>query len=190
MNSALLVSLAALGFTLFSFWWMHWRPGRLQVGNIGHFAAGMATEGATNSPNVVLVTLPLVIFNTGARPVVIESLRLVGTSATAIGTLDYEALENSLPLPFAEIKYERDYFFLPFALRQNEVVKKNFVFAQRGSTFAWGQLLYHLHLEVKVSGISAWRKLKDIELDFRDSEATPSLILNVGYTAYPGRRAQ
>lgn len=123
------VSLLALAFTLLSFWWMHWREGNLSVGNLQHFAAGSAITGAADNPNTFLVGLPLIIFNTGARPVIIESLRLV-SPLNVLGPLLYQAVETPLWTAQDPNKIERNSFFLPVIVRANEVIKENFVSSQ------------------------------------------------------------
>ena len=184
-----IVSVLALLFAALSFWWMNWRPARLEVGDLRHFAAGKATEGAADEPNVVIVTLPLILFNSGARSLVIESLRLVGTHSTKIGQLEFERVDSHLGTVPAGEKSESDYFFLPVALSANEVIKRNFVFERRTQEFAYGSLLYHLHLEAKLSGRRDWVKVKDIELDFQDKEKTSPLGLNLVYQVFHYRAA-
>ena len=154
-----------------------------------NFAAGKATEGAADEPNVVIVTLPLILFNSGARSLVIESLRLVGTHSTKIGQLEFERVDSHLGTVPAGEKSESDYFFLPVALSANEVIKRNFVFERRTQEFAYGSLLYHLHLEAKLSGRRDWVKVKDIELDFQDKEKTSPLGLNLVYQVFHYRAA-
>ena len=184
-----IVSVLALLFAALSFWWMNWRPARLEVGDLRHFAAGKATEGAADEPNVVIVTLPLILFNSGARSLVIESLRLVGTHSTKIGQLEFERVDSHLGTVPAGEKSESDSFFLPVALSANEVIKRNFVFERRTQEFAYGSLLYHLHLEAKLSGRRDWVKVKDIELDFQDKEKTSPLGLNLVYQVFHYRAA-
>ena len=184
-----IVSVLALLFAALSFWWMNWRPARLEVGDLRHFAAGKATEGAADEPNVVIVTLPLILFNSGARSLVIESLRLVGTHSTKIGQLEFERVDSHLGTVPAGEKSESDYFFLPVALSANEVIKRNFVFERRTQEFAYGSLLYHLHLEAKLSGRRDWVKVKDIELDFQNKEKTSPLGLNLVYQVFHYRAA-
>ena len=180
-----IAGMLALAFTAFSFWWMNWRPGSLQVGGIAHFAAGRAPEKASEQPNVVVVTLPLILWNSGARPLVVETLRLVGTRDTTIGILSFEATDSHLEIVRPGENAERDYFYLPLALKANEIVKKNFVFQQRNTAFVFGNLLYHLHLEVKISGHRDWLKMRDVELDFRkDENGMKALGLNLVYQVF------
>ena len=171
------IAAIALGFTLFSFWWMNWRPGSLQVGDFEHFAVGKTTTDDVN-----IVTLPVILYNTGARPVVLESLRLVHAANGPLGTLLYEAVDT--PLWTMDAIQERDYFFLPTCLKANEVIKQNFVFQHKESPYRYEHILYHLHLEAKVSGRRDWFKVKDVELDFRDKERFSLYYLNEGYRAY------
>jgi hypothetical protein len=70
-NAAYLLSSLALLFTIFSFWWMNWRRGRLIVGNPHSFAAVSKGEN-----DLVVVQLPLVFYNDGAAAHVVQSLRL------------------------------------------------------------------------------------------------------------------
>ena len=178
------ISLVALGFTVFSFWWMNWRPASLRVGNLSNFAAGKARRSGTSEPTVIVVTLPLVIYNAGARPAVIEALRLVGTASTQIGSLACVATESQLPIRGEHEVASRDYFIFPFALKANEVIKANLVFERDAPEFSYGNLLYHLKLEAKVTGTRDWQVAKDIELDFRDDQSISSLALNIGYSCY------
>ncbi|GGX10674.1 hypothetical protein GCM10010297_35330 [Streptomyces malachitofuscus] len=63
------VASLALIFTVASFWWINARQGRLQTYEPHSFAAA-ANEQLT------LLRIPLVMFNTGAKPIVVQDLRL------------------------------------------------------------------------------------------------------------------
>jgi hypothetical protein len=65
------IGVLALLFTIFSFWWMNWRRGKLNVGSFRMFAAGKGVEGSADSKNLVIVSLPLVLWNSGARPLLV-----------------------------------------------------------------------------------------------------------------------
>lgn len=183
------VSSLALGFTLLSFWWMNWRPGSLSVGNLQHFAAGSSTTSPGDQPNTILIGLPLVIFNTGASPVVIESLRLVSTQSE-LGTLLYEAVDEPIWTSVHPIKIERDHFFLPTVIRPNDVVKKNFVFTSGITVRKFRTVLYNFDLEAKLSGHRDWQKLKHIEIDLRDQGEFSIIELNAYYRVYPYRKGE
>jgi hypothetical protein len=68
---ALLISILALVFTIFSFWWMNWRKGDLIVGPPRTFA--LLAQG---EEELLLIQLPLVFYNNGAAPQVVQNLRL------------------------------------------------------------------------------------------------------------------
>ena len=133
--------------------------------------------------------LPLVIFNTGASPVVVESLRLVSPSSE-LGTLLSEAVEEPIWTSVHPIKIERDSFFLPTVIRPNDIIKKNFVFTSGISDRDFHTVLYNFELEAKISGYREWQKLKHIEIDLRDPGAFSSFELNTCYRVYPYKRGE
>ena len=181
-----LLSALALGFTLFSFWWMNWRTGRLKVGNLQHFAAGKATVSPGDKPNTLLIGLPLVVVNSGASPVVLESLRLVSPSHE-LGILLYQSVDEPLWSADVTAKWERDYFFLPTVIRANDVLQKNFVFSSGICERDFASLRYNLQLEAKITGQKDWKRLKHIELDLRRQGEFSLYELNFGYRVYPFR---
>ena len=187
--AAVIVGVLALAFTLLSFWWMYWRDGKLSVGNLQHFAIGKATTSPGDKPNTVLVGLPLVIFNIGASPVVVESLRLV-SSASQLGTLLYEAVDEPIWTSQVPIKIERDHFFLPTVIRANDVIKKNFVFSSGITEKQIQTVLYDFELEAKISGHADWQKLKHIELDLREQGEFSIFELNAYYRVYHYRKGE
>ncbi|MBX9396353.1 hypothetical protein K4749_22850 [Streptomyces sp. TRM72054] len=63
------VASLALFFTVGSFWWLNARQGRLRTYEPHSFAAAANEQ-------VTLLRLPLVMLNTGAKPIVVQDLRL------------------------------------------------------------------------------------------------------------------
>ncbi|MDX2730470.1 MULTISPECIES: hypothetical protein [Streptomyces] len=69
ISGAAVVSVCALVFTVASFWWLNSRQGRLKSWEPHSFAA-------TFTSSLVRLRLPLVLHNTGAKPIVVQDLRL------------------------------------------------------------------------------------------------------------------
>jgi len=68
MTPAVVIAACALLFTLLSFWVLNARRGRLRSYKPHTFAASMRGP--------VRIRLPLVLFNTGALPIIVQDLRL------------------------------------------------------------------------------------------------------------------
>jgi hypothetical protein len=64
-----LIACLALTFTIGSFWWLNARQGRLKSFAPHSFAAA-ATSQQTR------LRLPLVLYNTGAKPIIVQNMRL------------------------------------------------------------------------------------------------------------------
>lgn len=71
MTPALLVSVAALIFTVASFWWLQARRGKLILSGITAFSGYVATDRGLG------IRLPILLYNTGARTRLVDELRLV-----------------------------------------------------------------------------------------------------------------
>ncbi|MDD5515646.1 MAG: hypothetical protein PHX71_09940 [Synergistales bacterium] len=69
--TAMVISILALTFTIFSFWWMNWRKSKIIVGDPRSFT--LATQGLDE---LLIVQLPLVFYNSGAATQVVQNLRL------------------------------------------------------------------------------------------------------------------
>lgn len=70
--SPLVVSGCALAFTLFSFYRMNWRRGRLVVAKPRGYAVARPIGG-----DAIVLWVPFVLVNSGARPLIVQNLRLV-----------------------------------------------------------------------------------------------------------------
>lgn len=69
MTSAAVVATCALVFTVASFWWLNARRGRLRTFEPHTFAMVIA-------PRIVRLRLPLVLYNSGAIPIVVQGIRI------------------------------------------------------------------------------------------------------------------
>jgi hypothetical protein len=64
-----LIACLALAFTIGSFWWLNARQGRLKSFAPHSFAAAATSEQSR-------LRLPLVLYNTGAKPIIVQNMRL------------------------------------------------------------------------------------------------------------------
>jgi hypothetical protein len=90
MQPALVISVLALLFTVFSFWWMNWRRGRLHVGEPRSYAAFGSNEGK------LVIEIPLIFFNSGPIPRIVRNLRLVPLSGDVNDPLVFTATVEKL----------------------------------------------------------------------------------------------
>lgn len=65
----LVISFLALFFTIVAFWWLHARRGKLIVSEPHSYALA-------SSSSVLFLRLPLVLYNTGPIPIVVQNLRI------------------------------------------------------------------------------------------------------------------
>jgi hypothetical protein len=69
VDSALFISVLALVFTIVSFWWQHARLGKFIV-------AAPQQYGSTIYDDTLTIRIPIVLYNTGARPIIVQTFRL------------------------------------------------------------------------------------------------------------------
>lgn len=141
------VPVGALVFTIASFWWIYLRRGRLRVAVPGTYAS--AVTGST-----LRVRFPLVIFNSGAAAIVVDSLRLVVEDHE----LEWISTRSTLrpkPEDFLD-------FASPFAIRGREAYEVHAEFGDDGK--AWHPELgqtYHMRIDWKDS--ARWKELIDFD---------------------------
>jgi hypothetical protein len=151
-NVALILSITALVFTIFSFWWMNWRKGRLRVSLVKHFAIH-------NSENKLYIELPLVFFNTGAMPVIVESLRLFFVDKNGSNKkLHFNAIRKELG------EKNGRYFATPFSINKGESKKIVCEFQKNPSEVILTDANYTLLLEAKQYKSSKWKRVKTFSI--------------------------
>ncbi|MFI6904902.1 hypothetical protein ACIBKY_26815 [Nonomuraea sp. NPDC050394] len=69
ITSAAIIAACALAFTLVSFWWLHVRQGRLK-------SFEPTTFGAMTERTRAHIRLPVVLFNSGPKPIIVRDLQL------------------------------------------------------------------------------------------------------------------
>lgn len=154
------IGLLALVCTVFSTWYMYWRPGRLFAGRISAFTAGVWIEGERK---INVIGVPLRLLNIGARPLILErlQLRLVSEPGSPLFKLDRTEKDmldprtdrSSLPLPVAVNPNESKNFDCIFEYSENpfEYAAKDYcavVEAQCARDAKW-QPLFFLHNAVR-----------------------------------------
>lgn len=155
---AIVMSVLALAFTTFSFWWMNWRNGYLKVGNIRTYAA-------VSNGNQLIIELPIIFFNPGALPVLVENLRLTfpdrGGPHTA---LYFNATVEKIGTD------EGRAFATPFAIHKGQAVLKICEFQRLRSGFAFEEEDYEIAIEALLDGTSNWKVIKMFHLKVRESQ--------------------
>ncbi len=86
---AIVISALALLFTVGSFWWLHARRGQLISFEPHTYAAAITREPG------VRIRLPLVLYNEGATPIVVQNLRL-----------SFPGEPNSTELPWITLRHQ------------------------------------------------------------------------------------
>jgi len=147
-SSSIIISILALIFAVYSFWWMNWRKGKLKVSYLKHY-------GVDNSANKLLIELPLVFFNIGALPVVVESLRLILLDKNSKQIfLHFNAIRTEL------MKDEGRYFATPFSINRGDSKKLVCEFQKNPSEFSFEIGDYKLLLEGKLYSKNKWIVLR------------------------------
>ena len=156
--SAIVISVLALLFTTFSFWWMNWRRGKLKLSDVRTYAA-------VSSDNSLIIQLPIVFFNSGAMPVLVNNLRLTfpdqGKEHTALffnNTVEKLASDQGTSMA------------TPFPVHGGEALLKicGFHRSRAGFDFEVGE--YHLNIEGRLDQKLDWTVLKSFTLKVRESQ--------------------
>jgi len=153
-SPALVISILALLFTVFSFWWMNWREGRLIVGPPRAFAAT-----AQPGDGLLIVQLPLVFYNSGALALVVENLRLTLEHTEGHSPILY--FNNTL----ANLSSNEDrQWARQFAVEARSSFSTIFVFQRRPGNFHFIAGTCRAKLEGKLSRSTKWRTLLTFDL--------------------------
>lgn len=155
---AIVISVLALAFTTYSFWWMNWRKGCLKVGNIRTYAAVSAS-------NKLVIELPILFFNSGALPIIVENLRLTFPDRGG----SYSALYFNATVEKLATDQERA-FATPFAVDKGQALIKICEFQRLRSGFEFKAGEYDIAIEALLNGASEWIVIKKFNLQVRESQ--------------------
>src|SRR4030042_539974 len=167
--TALALSIFALTFTIFSFWWINWRKGSLKISNIRTYAA-------VSSQNKLMIELPIIFFNHGALPVLVDNLRLIfpdrggphsalhfSATVEKLGTVEGRALAT------------------PFAVHKGQALIMICEFQRIRSGFVFEAQNYDIVIEALLGGAVEWKVIKTFQLKVRESQIK---VLNTAFVAH------
>jgi hypothetical protein len=150
----IIVALAALGFTVGSFWWINARTGRLIVpGAPASYAA------ATNGDRLILL-FPFTFYNSGPVPFVVRDLRLRFRDEREGRPLDFERVRSGISPSHSELED----LAAGFPVRGNEAVRMfcEFQRAPVGRPMTAGR--HPLALDALTDKSHEWRLLLEFDL--------------------------
>jgi hypothetical protein len=159
------VSVAALAFTILSFWWLQARRGRL-VAYVPHVYA------ANFQLSSFRLRLPLTVYNTGARTLVVTELQLVFPDDDV--TVPVITFRKTLkPLTDDVVDFAH-----PFAVSGRDTASRFVEFGTRH----WSPKLetrHRVRIEVRTGDAEGWSELLTTSL------VTPTADKAKGYIAHP-----
>ena len=159
MVASYLISIAALSFTILSFYWLYFRKGKLVVSRPRTFAAL-----GGNSKDRVVVYLPLILYNSGAAHLVVENLELSFLEDPA-HPLAFVATVDKLGTS------EGRKYATPFAIAGRRACGLICEF-QRPNPLAFEPKGYPLRLTFRLSGEDLWHDGLDFELYLNHDKVT------------------
>jgi hypothetical protein len=178
MNSpTLFISALALLFTIFSFWWMNWRRGKLIVGPPRSFAAlAQGEEG------LLVVQLPLVFYNDGAATHIVQNLRL---------TLEQDGKKSAV-LYFnntvSNLASDQDWEWArQFAVGGRKSYSSVFAFQRRPGRFVFSPGKCDAILEAKLNKDEKWQTALRFDLQIPETAIQTLNSMLIAYDNDPDR---
>jgi len=155
--TALFISTLALLFTIFSFWWMNWRKGKIIVGPPRSFAATSKGED-----DLLIIQIPLVFYNDGAASQVIQNLRLTlvqngNRSAILYFNNTVSDLVNTKTREWAR----------QFAVEGRKSYSSVFVFQRKPGNFIFHKGKCQAILEGKLNNNEKWEEMLTFDLQIQ-----------------------
>lgn len=157
---AFVISVLAVTFILGSFWWLHWRTGKLQI------AEPRTYEGHAQVSGRMVLIFPLVFFNDGPTPILVSNLRLRFLHDT-----DAEALTFMATLKALASGEERGRTFAtPFAVHGREAVLWICEFQREPAGWEFEAKQYWLALDAKIGTPAKWKQVCKFRLGISDRD--------------------
>ncbi|WP_156044025.1 hypothetical protein [Cellulomonas sp. HZM] len=160
VSSAVIVALCALAFTILSFWWINVRRGRLTWTTVVVFSGHVRADRAS-------LRIPITLYNTGAKPLVVVDLRLDMTSGSARAVAPSKQYRRSI-MPSSD---DMEDFPHPYVVPGRSVVTKFVDFAADPLVMSTGLPVLATLLVLRDG--KGWRRVRTQEIR-TDSIADPS----------------
>ena len=151
--AAVTISILALAFTVFSFYWMNWRRGKLLISPPRTYAAIGSQSGK------LVIDLPLVFFNNGPIPIVVQNLRLLFPE----DKLYVQPLRFIATVEKIGTKEGRG-FATQFPVRGREAVKMICEFQREPGNLIFKTRVYAVELQAKLDYDERWQTLLTFKL--------------------------
>ena len=146
-NPAIIISICALLFTVFSFWWMNWRRGKLHVTIPRSFAAIGAKDAR------MVLEFPFVFFNNGPMPIIVQNLRLLFIQEENPHPLNFTATVKKLG------KDEDRALATQFPVRGREAILMICEFQREPGGMEFEERSYEIELQATLGNSRKWRRL-------------------------------
>ena len=161
MNYAALgISILALLFTVFSFWWMNWRTGKMHVGSPRTYAAFGSQEGK------MVLEFPFVFFNDGPTPLFVQNLRLLFLQETQPRPLGFVATVKKLG------KDEDRAFATQFPVHGREALLLICEFQREPGSMAFEARSYPMELQAKLGKSKKWKQICRFSLNVAERDSS------------------
>lgn len=158
---AYVFSAATLSFVVFSFWWTHWRTGNLRVGEL-------RTYQAVADAAAMILIAPLVFFNDGPTPIIVNNLRLRFLHEPDAAPLAFQA---TVTLFNYEIESADRIFATPFPVSGREAVLKICEFQRKPPGWEFEAMEYRLALDAKIGIPAKWKQVASFPLVVNEESA-------------------
>lgn len=158
-EASLLISILALLFTVFSFWWMNWRKGELQVSPPRSYAA--CTQGGSR----LVMEFPFVFFNDGPTPIIVHNLRLLMPDESEVRPLKFSATLSKVGSD------EGRRLATQFPVRGREAILMVYEFHRQPAGILFASETYDVQLQAKLDKNKEWKTLCEFSLPISEKAA-------------------
>lgn len=157
--SPFVISILALLFTVFSFWWMNWRTGNLSVGPPRTYAAIGSLD------RQMILEFPLVFFNDGPTPIIVQNLRLVFAGERGSSPLVFVATVGKLGTDQGRS------FATQFPVRGREAMLLICEFQREPGGLVFEARSYPLELQAQTGNRKLWKSICRFTLNVSPQDA-------------------